>query len=70
MREPNPPCATTMRERLLTAPQVAEHCAVSLRTVRRWIAEGDLPALRLGRSIRIHGTDLERLLARARHDRA
>jgi len=68
MRQPNPSPAPTTPERLLTAQQVASRCAVSLRTVRRWITEGDLPVLRLGRAIRIEGVDLQRLLARARND--
>jgi len=68
MRQPNPSPAPTNAERLLTAQQVASRCAVSLRTVRRWITEGDLPVLRLGRAIRIEGVDLQRLLARARND--
>ena len=68
MRQPNPSPIPTNPERLLTAQQVASRCAVSLRTVRRWITEGDLPVLRLGRAIRIEGVDLQRLLARARDD--
>jgi excisionase family DNA binding protein len=70
MRKPNPLPAPIVSERLLTAPEVAAYCAVSLRTVRRWIDDGKLPALQLGRAIRIDGGDLERLLARARNDRA
>jgi excisionase family DNA binding protein len=51
---------------LLTAQQVAARCQVALRTVRRWIAEGDLPVLRLGGAIRIAEADLDRFLHRAR----
>ena len=38
---------------LLTAKEAAKALRMSLRTVRRWIADGDLPAVRLGRSVRI-----------------
>jgi excisionase family DNA binding protein len=51
---------------LLTASQVAQRCQMSLRTVRRWIADGDLPVHRLGRVIRIAEADLDRFLHRAR----
>lgn len=36
-----------------TAAEVADDLGVSLRTVRRWIAEGRLPAVRVGRSVRV-----------------
>jgi excisionase family DNA binding protein len=38
--------------------QTAEHLGVSIKTVRRWVASGDLPSYRLGRSIRIAEPDL------------
>lgn len=36
---------------LLTVEYVADHCAVSPRTVRRWIVAGKLKARRLNRRI-------------------
>ena len=36
-----------------TAAEVARELGVSLRTVRRWIADGRLPATRVGRAVRI-----------------
>jgi excisionase family DNA binding protein len=36
-----------------TAAEVAADLGVSLRTVRRWIADGQLPAVRIGRSVRV-----------------
>lgn len=43
-----------MNERLYrTAAEVAQELGVSLRTVRRWVADGRLRATRVGRSVRI-----------------
>lgn len=49
-------------EQLLTITDVAEVLQVSTKTVRRWIANGDLPAHRLGRQWRIAPAELERFL--------
>ena len=40
-------------EQLLTVDQLAELWQVSPRTVRRMIADGRLPIVRLGRAVRI-----------------
>jgi excisionase family DNA binding protein len=40
-------------ERLLTVDQLAELWQISQRTVRRMIADGRLPVIRLGRAVRI-----------------
>ena len=45
---------------------VAEHLKVSTKTVRRWIAAGDLAVHRLGRQLRISDADLAAFLARNR----
>lgn len=47
---------------LLTIGNVAEHCQVSEKTVRRWIKRGELVAYRLGRQWRIGRDDLEKFL--------
>jgi excisionase family DNA binding protein len=48
---------------LLRPADVAERCAVALRTVRGWIASGRLSVLRFGRRcVRIDPADLERFL--------
>ncbi len=39
-----------------TATEVALDLGVSLRTVRRWVAEGKLRSIRVGRSVRIPET--------------
>lgn len=44
---------------LLTIPEVAERLQVSIKTIRRWIASGDLPTVRLGHQIRIQPKDLD-----------
>ena len=54
---------------LLSARQAADRAGVSARTLKRWIADGLLPAFRLpspkGRGhLRIRLADLEALLAR------
>ncbi len=43
---------------LLTREQVAEHLAVSVKTVMRWNERGDLPMHRLGRQVRVSEDDL------------
>ncbi len=54
--------APTTRQRL-TLTAAAEYLDVSERTLRRYIAEGRLPAYRLGkRQIRIEVADLDKLV--------
>lgn len=49
----------------LTLSQAAEHAAASTRTVRRWIAEGKLPAYRAAgkASIRVRLADVDALFS-------
>jgi excisionase family DNA binding protein len=49
-------------ERLLSIGEVAEYCAVSDKTVRRWIDRKQLRAHHLGRQWRIASEDLESFL--------
>lgn len=53
----------TKRQRALLSPSDAsDYVGCSSRTIRRWIAEGRLPAQRFGpRTIRIRTTDLDAL---------
>lgn len=47
---------------LLTTSEVAEQYRVSTMTVRRWVAAGDLEAIRLpGRQLRYRRSDVEAL---------
>lgn len=52
--------------RLLTIPEVARRLAVSERQVWRFIAEGDIPAIRLRGSTRVAESDLDEWLERNR----
>ena len=49
-------------ERLLTVNDVAERLRVHPITVRRHIKAGDLPAVRVGRAVRVREVDLEEYL--------
>lgn len=51
---------------LLTIPETAARLNLSEHTVRRRIASGELPAVRLGALIRIDPDDLEQWLAERR----
>jgi excisionase family DNA binding protein len=54
---------TMIARRLVSLPEAAEILAVSPKTVRRYIAAGDLEAVRLGRrTIRIKAESLDRLI--------
>jgi excisionase family DNA binding protein len=47
---------------LLTIPDVADICRVSIKTVRRWIKSAELPAARLGNQWRIRPKDLQHFI--------
>jgi excisionase family DNA binding protein len=50
---------------LLTVPQVAKAFQVTAQTIRNWIDQGVLPAVRVGRAFRIRRADVDALLDRA-----
>lgn len=52
--------------RLLTIPEVAELLNTSETTVRRWIAQREIPFLKLGGSIRFDRKDITAYLDNAR----
>lgn len=49
-------------ETFLTVAEVAELLKLNQQTVRNWIDQGSLPAVRVGRRVRIRRSDLERML--------
>jgi len=59
---PDPKTPRASREPLLTATAVAERLNISLRSVRRMIADGRLPFVRIGRSVRVRLEALEALI--------
>jgi excisionase family DNA binding protein len=50
-------------ESFLTVAEVAGMLKLNQQTVRNWIDQGSLPALRVGRRVRIKRSDFERVLA-------
>ena len=50
------------RAPLLTAAEVAETLHISLRSVRRMIADGRLPVVRLGHSVRVRPEALKAMI--------
>ena len=53
----------TLTRRLVTLADAADALAVSTRTVRRYIADGQLEAVRLGRkTLRIKAESVERFI--------
>lgn len=53
-----------LNDTFLTVAEVAELLKLNQQTVRNWIDQGSLPALRVGRRVRIRRSDLERVLAK------
>jgi excisionase family DNA binding protein len=51
-----------LEDSFLTVAEVAEMLKLNQQTVRNWIDQGSLPALRVGRRVRIKRSDLDRLL--------
>lgn len=58
-----PPMPTTITRRLVSLNDAADALAVSTRTVRRYISDGQLEAVRLGRrTLRIKVDSIERFI--------
>jgi excisionase family DNA binding protein len=49
----------------MTVAEVAAMLKLNQQTVRNWIDQGSLPALRVGRRVRIKRSDFDRVLADA-----
>jgi excisionase family DNA binding protein len=52
-----------LEDSYLTVAEVAEVLKLNQQTVRNWIDQGSLPALRVGRRVRIKRSDFDRILA-------
>ena len=61
--EPSAPKFTTSAAAVLTVAQVAKVLQCSEKTVRRRLNDGSLPAVRIGRLLRIPAAALRRLMA-------
>jgi excisionase family DNA binding protein len=65
MTRPTPKTATQRRPEFMTLEAAAEWLDVHPRSIRRWIARGELPGYRLGsRALRVRVRDLEALIRR------
>lgn len=53
----------------MTKQEAAQLLRVSIRTVSNWIKRGELPVLRLGRTIRICESDLATMTQKANQQR-
>jgi excisionase family DNA binding protein len=51
-----------LEDSFLTVAEVAETLKLNQQTVRNWIDQGSLPAIRVGRRVRIRRSDFDRLL--------
>ena len=56
-------------ERVYTVEEVAKQLRVNARTVRSWIASGELIALDVGREYRISQTDLNTFIEKRKTDK-
>ncbi len=54
-----------LEDTFLTVAEVAEMLKLNQQTIRNWIDQGSLPALRVGRRVRIRRSDFERVLEEA-----
>ena len=54
--------ASDREESFLTVAEVAERLKLNQQTVRNWIDQGSLPAVRVGRRVRIKRSDFDRVL--------
>ena len=52
-------------DELLTVAEIAAVLKLNQQTIRNWIDQGRLPAVRIGRRVRIKRTDFEQLLTSA-----
>lgn len=53
---------TSIPDRLLTADEVAERLSIGLSTAYLLLQRGELPSVRIGRSVRVRPEDLRRFV--------
>ena len=53
----------TWDDEYLTVNEIAEHLKLNPQTVRNWIDQGSLPAVRIGRRVRVPRAEMDRVLA-------
>ena len=53
-------------DEFLTVAEIAGILKLNQQTIRNWIDQGSLPALRVGRRVRVRRSDFEALLERSR----
>ena len=61
---PRSPAARLLLMQLLTVSEVAQRLRLSERQIRRMIADGRIPVVRLGRAVRIREETLRALIER------
>ena len=47
---------------IVTVAEIAEVLKLNQQTVRNWIVEGSLPAIRVGRRVRVRWADVEAMM--------
>jgi excisionase family DNA binding protein len=57
---------TRVPDRLLTADEVAEKLSIGLSTAYLLLRRGELPSVRIGRSVRVRPEDLRRFVSARR----
>lgn len=57
---------SSIDDELLTVAEVAAILKLNQQTIRNWIDQGSLPALHVGRRVRIRRSDFDALLERSR----
>jgi putative molybdopterin biosynthesis protein len=55
-----------MEEEFLTVEEIAKRMKVKEFTIRDWIRKGDLPAYKVGRTLRVKKEDFEEFLKKHR----
>lgn len=51
-----------MAEELISLKEAASILSISLSTIRRWITQGRLPCVRLGRLLRVRVADIDAIV--------